>query len=88
MSKPKGKRATNPPTQSPWESSDDDLPLRSAPTDTDIKSTILEFLKGQDLSLVTRRMVKEALRTKYGEAAVRSKKEAIARGIEEGMAIS
>ena len=67
-------------------SSDDDKPLRpAAPSDVDLKSAIKEFLQGKDLSTVTKGMVKEALRTKYGEALVKTKKAVIAEGIEEGM---
>jgi DEK C terminal domain len=72
---------------SPIDSSDDDLPLRpSGPSDDVLKAAVLEFLKGKDLSSVTKGMVKEALRTKYGDETVKSKKEIIAKGISEGMA--
>ena len=81
--KPKPK--PKPRSQSPIDSSDDDLPLRPGPSDEDVKSAIREFLKSKDLSKVTKGMVKEALRTQYGEAVVKNKKEAIAKGIEEGM---
>ena len=67
------------------ESSDDDLPLRPGPSDEDVISAIRDFLKAKDLSTVTKGMVKAALREKYGEAVVKNKREAIAKGIEEGM---
>jgi hypothetical protein len=67
------------------ESSDDDLPLRPKPSDTDLKYTIQQFLKGKDLSTVTKGMVKEALRSKYGDEIVKTKRDVIAQGIEEGM---
>jgi DEK C terminal domain len=67
------------------ESSDDDLPLRPATTDADIKIAIREFLRRKDLATVTKGMVKEALRGKYGDDIVKSKREIIAEGIMEGM---
>jgi hypothetical protein len=67
------------------ESSDDDLPLRPATTDADIKIAIREFLRRKDLATVTKGMVKEALRGKYGDDIVKSKREIIAEGITEGM---
>ena len=70
---------------SPAESSDDDLPLRPGPSDADVKSAVLEFLKRTDLSTVTKGMVKEALRAKYGDVVVKRKRDAIVEGIEEGM---
>lgn len=83
--KQKPKLQPKPSSPSPVESSDDDLPLRPGPSDADVKSAIREFLKSQDLSTVTKGMVKEALREKYGEAVVKNKREAIVKGIEEGM---
>jgi hypothetical protein len=83
--KQKPKPKPKPHSPSPLESSDDDLPLRPGPSDEDVKSAVLEFLKSKDLSTVTKGMVKDALRTKYGEAVVKNKKEAITQGIEEGM---
>jgi DEK C terminal domain len=65
------------------ESSDDDVPL--IPPDATIKSDIKSFLAGKDLSIVTKGMIKDMLRQKYGERIVKSKKAAIAEGIEEGM---
>jgi len=70
---------------SPDESSDDDKPLRPGPSDADVKAAIKDFLKGKDLSTVTKGMVKEVLRMKYSEAIVKTKKSVIAEGIEEGM---
>ena len=67
------------------ESSDDDLPLRPAPSDADIKSAIRVFLADKDLESVTKGMVKQALRTKYGDSVVMNKKGVIADGIREGM---
>jgi hypothetical protein len=67
------------------ESSDDDMPLRPGPSDTDIKGAIRDYLHGKDLSLVTKGMVKEALRKKYGDETVKSKRELISQGIAEGM---
>ena len=67
------------------ESSDDDIPLRPAPSDADIKSAILDFLHGTDLESVTKGMVKQALRIKYGDTVVVNKKALIAEGIQEGM---
>src|SRR5271169_2188619 len=64
-------------------SSDDDVPL--VPPDAKIKSEIKSFLNGKDLSTVTKGMIKEMLRKKYGEGVVKTKKAAIAEGIEEGM---
>jgi hypothetical protein len=59
--------------------------LRAGPSDSDIKAAIKDFLQGKDLSMVTKGMVKEVLRTKFGEAIVKTKKSVIAEGIEEGM---
>jgi DEK C terminal domain len=84
-SKPKPKSAPKVRSESPLDSSDDDVPLRPGPSDAEIKTTILDFLKSTDLSTVTKGLVKEALREKYGEAVVKSKKEVIAAGIKEGM---
>jgi DEK C terminal domain len=72
-------------SESPIDSSDDDLPLRPGPSDAEIKATIRDFLKSKDLSTVTKGMVKEQLREKYDEVLVKSKKDVIAAGIEEGM---
>ena len=72
---------------SPLESSDDDVPLRPGPSDNDIKFSIREFLTGKDLATLTKGMVKEALRHKYGDELVKNKKEIIAKGIEEGMEV-
>jgi len=83
--KPKPKVSTKPHAPSPVESSDDDLPLRPGPSDAEVKFTVLEFLKSQDLTTVTKGMVKEAVRKKYGEAVLRAKKEVVTKGIEEGM---
>jgi DEK C terminal domain len=84
--KPKSKPAPKPRSESPMmESSDDDVPLRPGPSDAEIKFTIRDFLKSSDLSTVTKGMVKEALRAKYGEAIVKTKKEVIVEGIKEGM---
>lgn len=83
-SKPK-KRLSKVHVESTEESSDDDVPLRPGPSDSDIKSAIFEFLKGKDLSTVTKGMVKEALRAKYGEAIVKTKRDVITSGIQEGM---
>jgi len=83
--KPKPKSTRKGRSVSPIESSDDDVPLRPGPSDAEIKLTIRDFLKSKDLSTVTKGMVKEALREKYGDALVKSKKEVIATGIEEGM---
>lgn len=69
------------------ESSDDDMPLRAGPSDTDIKVAIRDFLHGKDLATVTKGMVKEALREKYGEDIVKHKRDIIAQGIAEGMDI-
>jgi hypothetical protein len=85
MPNPKWKSAAKVRSESPLDSSDDDLPLRPGPSDAEIKVTIRDFLKSKDLSTVTKGMVKEALREKYGEVLVKSKKEVIAAGIEEGM---
>jgi hypothetical protein len=84
-SKPKPKSAPKVRSESPLDSSDDDVPLRPGPSDAEIKIKILDFLKSTDLSTVTKGLVKEALREKYGEAVVKSKKEVIAAGIKEGM---
>ena len=70
------------------ESSDDDVPLRPGPSDSDVKVAIREFLKGKDLSTVTKGMVKEALRNKYGDAVVKNKRDVIVAGIQEGMEIA
>jgi DEK C terminal domain len=83
--KPKPKVSTKPHAPPPVESSDDDLPLRPGPSDAEVKSTVLEFLKSKDLTTVTKGMVKEAVRNKYGDAVLRAKKEVVAEGIEEGM---
>ena len=83
--KPKPKSTRKVRSVSPIESSDDDIPLRSGPSDADIKLTIRDFLKSKDLATVTKGMVKVALREKYGEALVKNKKDIIAIGIEEGM---
>ena len=83
--KPKPKFARKVRSGSTIESSDDDAPLRPGPSDAEIKLTIRDFLNSKDLSTVTKGMVKEALREKYGDALVKSKKEVIATGIEEGM---
>jgi len=72
-------------SDSPYESSDDNKPLRPGPSDADIKAAIKEFLKGKDLSTITKGMVKEALRAKYGEAIIKTKKSVISEGIDEGM---
>lgn len=69
------------------ESSDDDVPLRPGPSDTDIKVAIKEFLQGKDLATLTKGMVKEALRGKYGDDIVKNRREIIAEGIAEGMAV-
>ena len=95
---PKKKAKPNPPSKpkakpkpakarSPLlvESSDDDIPLRPAPSDADIKSAIRDFLRGTDLESVTKGMVKQALRIKYGDTFVLNKKAVIAEGIQEGM---
>jgi len=95
---PKKKAKPNPPSKpkakpkpakarSPLlvESSDDDIPLRPAPSDADIKSAIRDFLHGTDLESVTKGMVKQALRIKYGDTVVLNKKAVIAEGIQEGM---
>lgn len=89
-SKPKAKpTAKSKPAKArshvPLESSDDDLPLRPAPSDADIKSAIRDFLDDKDLESVTKGMVKDALRTKYGDTVVMNKKSVIASGIREGM---
>ena len=84
--KGKPKPSSKPPMSSPDESSDDDVPLRPGPSDRDIKSAILQFLKGKDLATVTKGMVKDDLRSKYGETIVKTKREVIAQGIQEGMA--
>jgi hypothetical protein len=76
---------SQPRVSSPAESSDDDLPLRPSPSDADLKLAILEFLKGKDLSTLTKGMVKDVLRSRYGEAVVKNKREVIANGIAEGM---
>ena len=68
-----------------FESSDDDLPLRPGPSDADIKVAIKEFLQGKDLATLTKGMVKEALRVKYGDNIVKTRREVIAEGIAEGM---
>ena len=75
------------PKRSPLlvESSDDDLPLRPATSDADIKSAIRDFLREKDLESVTKGMVKQALRIKYGDTVVMNKKAVIAEGIQEGM---
>jgi len=86
-SKPKPKSSRKVLSESPIDSSDDDVPLRPGTSDAEIKLTIRDFLKSKDLSIVTKGMVKEALREKYGEVLVKSKKEVIAAGIEEGMQI-
>jgi hypothetical protein len=70
---------------SPLESSDDDLPLRPSPTDADVKAAVLTFLKAQDLSLLTKGMVKEELRQKFGDYIVKAKRDIIATSIEEGL---
>jgi hypothetical protein len=80
LSKP---RITSPAED--YESSDDDMPLRPVASDTAIKTAIREFLQGKDLSTVTKGMVKEALRGKFGDDIVRSKREIISEGIAEGM---
>lgn len=67
------------------ESSDDDLPLRPAPTDSQIKESIFSFLKDKDLTTITKGMVKEHLRGKYGESVVKNKRDVITSGIVEGM---
>lgn len=85
--KPKPKPAPKVRPASPIDSSDDDVPLRPGPSDAEIKLAVRDFLKSKDLSTVTKGMVKEALREKYGETLVKSKKEVIAVGIEEGMEI-
>ena len=79
------KRLSKVQVESAEDSSDDDVPLRPGPSDSDIKSAIFEFLKGKDLSMVTKGMVKEALRAKYGEAIVKTKRDVITSGIQEGM---
>lgn len=84
-SKPKPKSARKVRLESPIDSSDDDVPLRRQPENAEIKVMILDFLESQDLSTVTKGMVKEALREKYGAVLVKSKKEVIAAAIEEGM---
>jgi DEK C terminal domain len=76
---------SQPRVSSPAESSDDDLPLRPDPSDADIKLAIREVLKGKDLSTLTKGMVKEVLRSKYGETVVKNKRDVIAVGIQEGM---
>ena len=67
------------------ESSDDDLPLRPVPTDSQIKESIFSFLKDKDLTTITKGMVKEHLRGKYGESVVKNKRDVITSGIVEGM---
>lgn len=85
-SKPKAKpKPAKAPSHVRVESSDDDLPLRPAPSDADIKSAIRDFLADKDLESVTKGMVKQALRTKYGDTVVMNKKAVIADGIREGM---
>jgi hypothetical protein len=84
-SKPKPKSAPKVRLESPIDSSDDDVPLRRQPSNAEIKVMILDFLESQDLSIVTKGMVKEVLREKYGAVLVKSKKEVIAAAIEEGM---
>lgn len=76
---------SRPRVSSREESSDDDVPLRPVPSDADIKSAILEFLKGKDLTALTKGMVKNDLRNKYGETVVKNKREVITLGIKEGM---
>lgn len=66
-------------------SSDDDVPLRPIASDTAIKTAIREFLQGKDLATVTKGMVKEALRGRFGDDIVKSKREIISEGIAEGM---
>ena len=66
------------------ESSDDDVPLTS-PSDQKVKSDIKAFLSGKDLSTVTKGIIKEMLRKKYGDALVSTKRSVITEGIEEGM---
>jgi DEK C terminal domain len=70
---------------SPLESSDDDLPLRPSPSDADVKAAVLTFLKAQDLALLTKGMVKEELRHKFGDYIVKAKRNIIATSIEEGL---
>src|SRR5579859_7197612 len=67
------------------ESSDDDMPLRPTVSDADVKSAIRIFLAGKDLTTVTKGMVKEALRKKFGDELVSSKRQVISEGIKEGM---
>ena len=81
----KPKVSTKPRAPSSVENSYDDIPLHPDPSDAEVKSTVLEFLESKDLATVTVGMIKEVVRNKYDEAVLRTKKEAIAKGIEEGM---
>jgi hypothetical protein len=83
--KTKAKPLSKVRVSSPVDSSDDDVPLRPGPSDADVKVYIREFLKGKDLANITKGMVKEALRGKFGEDVIKNKRETISKGIEEGM---
>jgi len=66
------------------ESSDDDIPLLPPTSDSEIKSAIRDFLREKDLETVTKGMVKQELRSKFGDTVVMHKKAVIAEGIQEG----
>jgi hypothetical protein len=76
---------SKPRISSPVDSSDDNLPLRPTVSDSDVKAAIRDFLEGQDFSKLTKGMVKDALRGKFGDYIVKAKREVIAKGIQEGL---